>query len=836
MDSGSKKSWVKVFLWSIIAIGFGLAFSALVVQAFSEISTRTKTQTQTSESLTETTGNNLLAQLKDFKYRTFNRAKNIAGSLNFSYITQAPVRKYHLEDESLRPHVGALAYVVGDADTGQIIISKNGDTVSPIASVTKLMTALTSLESLDQSETTKVSRKAVETLGQSGLSQGDRMKISDLIYPLLLVSSNDASEVLAEHAGREKFLGWMNQHAKDIGMENTNFNDPSGLSAKNSSTAEDLFSMAHYLFTKHRTVFNITNLERYSAEGRTWVNANRFSRRDDYLGGKTGYTDAAHRTGVFIFSSPIANGEIRNIAIALLKTDDRVSDINRILDYVKENVYYSYENSTQEKESEVTLGFVGDIMLDRGVKTSIIKNFGGNYEKILAEAPRILQPDIMFGNLEGPISDKGTKIGSIYSFRMDPLSTKALKEAGFDVLSFANNHVGDYSTPAFLDTLGRLKEENILYVGAGENHAEASRATIVERDGVRIGYLAMSDVGPEFMKATEEKMGILLASDKNLDAIVKEAKELSDILVVSVHWGDEYKPHNKKQEVLAKRLIDNGANIVVGHHPHVPQDVVNYKDGLIFYSLGNFVFDQYFSKETMGGLYAEVVVTKKGIKSHTETPFVINEKYQPILGNKKTASSPSTVFERGSCPVGNSETNETFTNVSNKKSVGKYIPENLVEISKVIPTKEGREICLLEESAVELEKMIVDAKNNNVDISITSGFRSFEIQEILYENRNTTAEEESIAIPGHSEHQLGTTIDITSTEIGNASASTLLKNTKAFEWMSENAHKYGFVMSYPENRDTGYIFEPWHWRYVGAETAKEIKTKNLTIQQYLEEI
>lgn len=834
MDSSTNKSFVKVILWSIVAIGFGLAFSALVVHAVGSIEFDGDKES-TSESAGF--GTKLLAYLDTVAAKTFSKTKNAANSLNFEYITQAPIEKYHLKNEDLLPHVGALAYVVGDADTGQIIIEKNADIVSPIASVTKLMTALTSLENMDQSAMTKISRKAVETLGHSGLSQGENMKISDLIYPLLLVSSNDASEVLAEHSGREQFLAWMNKNAKDIGMDNTNFNDPSGLSSKNYSTAKDLFALTNYLFTKHKTVFNITTLERYSAGGRTWGNANRFSDSKDYLGGKTGYTDAAHRTGIMLFSTTLADGKKRNIAIALLKTDDRTADINRILDYLETNVYLSFdEEKKDEKETEVTLGFVGDIMMDRGVKTSVIKNFGGDYNKLFAEADTLEDPDIMFGNLEGPISDKGVKVGSIYSFRMDPLGTGALKDAGFDIVSFANNHVGDYSDAAFLDTLGRLEEDNILYAGAGENYTEASRPTIIERDGIKIGYLAMSDVGPEFMKATDVKPGILLANDKNLDAIVRSAKELTDVLVVSIHWGDEYKPHNKRQETLAKRMIDNGADIIAGHHPHVPQDVATYKEGLIIYSLGNFVFDQSFSHDTMGGLYAEVTVTKDGIKDHEETAFRLNDKYQPILNDKQKEVAVSLPFERGSCPVGNSESNEIFANVSAKVSIDKYVPEGLVEINEVIPTKESRDLCLTEETAVALEKMIVDAKNQEVDISVTSAFRSFETQKILYDNRNTEVEKESIAIPGHSEHQLGTTIDLTTSEVHNDSASSEFDDTKAFEWLSENAYKYGFVMSYPRGKDTGYIFEPWHWRYLGEDEAKEIRSKNITIQEYLEKL
>ncbi len=833
MEPTKNKTGIRIIVWSIVAIGFGLAFSALVVHAVTNIEIEKKAPEISSG---QNWGDRILAYIENISARAANRAANAAGSLNFDSILYAPKETYHLKDVDLLPRVGAMAYVVGDADTGEIIIEKNGETVSPIASVTKLMTALTTLEDLDQSDTAKVSRKAVETLGQSGFSQGEKIKISDLLYPLLLVSSNDASEILAEHTGRDRFMSLMNANARKIGMTNTNYNDPSGLSAKNYSTSKDLFRLANYLFTKHKTVFNITTLDRYSAAGRTWGNSNQFTRRDDYLGGKTGYTDAAHRTGVFIFSAPLSDGKSRNIAIVLLKSDDRTTDINRILDYLETNVYFAYEDKSSKNDSEVTLGFVGDIMMDRGVKTSVIKNFGGDYKKILAEAGGLKDPDIMFGNLEGPISDKGIKVGSIYSFRMDPAVTTALKDSGFDILSFANNHVGDYSNAAFLDTIGRLKEENILFTGAGADYAEATKATIIERDGIRIGYIAMSDVGPEFMKATDTKPGILLANDKNLDTIIKNAKASVDVLVVSIHWGDEYKPHNKRQETLAKRMIDNGADIIAGHHPHVPQDVEAYKEGVIIYSLGNFVFDQAFSHDTMGGLYSEVVVTKDGVKSHEETAFRLNEKYQPLLDGKKNETSRTLPFERGSCPVGNSEFDEMFTNVNAETSVNKYVPEGLVEIKSQIKTKESRNLCMTEEAAVALQKLITDAKDAEVELEVTSAFRSFEIQEVLYADRAQNVEKESIAKPGHSEHQLGTTIDLTTPEVNSNSASADFKETAAYKWLSENAYRYGFVMSYPAGRDTGYIFEPWHWRYLGVEVAKDIRANKMTIQEYLENL
>lgn len=837
--SRRNKSLIRLILWSVISIGFGIAFSGLVVHGITAMKSSDKEPSVVRENLT-TKVIALAEKIKDWTKIGRTRASGAIANINFDGIAVAPRAEYHLRDKDLLPKVGATAYYVGDAVTGQKIISKNENDVMPIASVTKLMTTLVSLEEIDQNATTKVSSRAINTNGYSGqLIAGEKIKIGDLNFPILLVSSNDATEVVAEHVGRDKFMSLMNKWASDIGMEKTNYKDPSGLSADNYSTAKDLFTLASYLFTKHKTVFNISGLDRYTLGNHTWLNANPFSRRDDYLGGKTGYTDRAKRTGVAIFSVPFEGYESRPIAITLLKTDDRTKDLNNILEYLNKNVYYSYDEKIAAAEGgEVTLGFVGDIMLDRGVETSVIKNFEGNYHKIFSEVKALEDDDILFANLEGPISDKGRNVGSKYSFRFDPVVTEAIKQAGFDVVSFANNHVGDYSDAAFLDTLGRLSENNILYTGAGETYDLAKKPVVIERSGIQIGYLGFSDVGPEWMKATAEKPGILLANDPNLESIIREAKESVDFLVVSVHWGDEYKAHTARQETLAHKMIDAGANMVVGHHPHVTQDVEEYKDGLIVYSLGNFVFDQYFSAETMQGQYALVTIGKDGIRDHRETIFKINENYQPVIEDPDLLKEEY-AFQRGTCPIGNSDMDQMYANVSQENSVDEYIPEGLVAIKNEIPTKDGRDVCMTEESATALKEMFDAALTENVDIVVTSAFRSHDSQEVLYTNNQkdrVSGEMESVAKPGHSEHQLGTTADLSSPEVNSESASSKFKNTKSYAWLSKNAYRYGFVMSYPAGKDTGYIEEPWHWRYMGTDIAAEIKEKGITIQEYLESL
>ncbi len=281
---------------------------------------------------------------------------------------------------------------------------------------------------------------------------------------------------------------------------------------------------------------------------------------------------------------------------------------------------------------EITLGFVGDIMLDRGVEYQVQKNLDGDFSKLFANASFLKEPDIMFGNLEGPISDKGSDAHNLYSFRMDPRVAPVLRDAGFDVVSFANNHVGDWKRPAFEDTLARLSSAGILACGAGMNKQEASEPAIINENGFTVGFLCFSDVGPTGMAATDTQSGILLASDPNFAGIVRTAANKVNALIVSFHFGEEYKTaHTARQQELAHRAIDNGAVFVVGAHPHVGQDSEIYKTVPIFYSLGNFVFDQNFSKDTQTGLFVSAILNGTNVSNTLVHKIRFDKNFAPSL-------------------------------------------------------------------------------------------------------------------------------------------------------------------------------------------------------------
>lgn len=281
---------------------------------------------------------------------------------------------------------------------------------------------------------------------------------------------------------------------------------------------------------------------------------------------------------------------------------------------------------------EIKLFAVGDIMLDRGVEYMVKKHGGGDYRFPFLNMD-LRESDILFGNLETVISNRGEKVGSIYSFRSDIESIEGLKYAGFNVVSLANNHALDYQRVALEDTMSLLKENNIDYVGAGYTAKEAFSVKIKEIKGTKIGFLAYTNLGSIYWRAGEKSTGLAWISKKEFPYLkenIIKAKEKVDILIVSLHAGAEYTPlPNSFQEEFAYLVIDAGADLVLGHHPHVIQPLEKYQDGWIIYSLGNFVFDQAFSEETMKGGLLKAIISNKKIQSVSFEEIQMNGFYQP---------------------------------------------------------------------------------------------------------------------------------------------------------------------------------------------------------------
>ena len=288
-------------------------------------------------------------------------------------------------------------------------------------------------------------------------------------------------------------------------------------------------------------------------------------------------------------------------------------------------------------EKPITLLFVGDIMLDRGVE-NIWQNYQNSRYPFLNVVDEIRKADIAFANLEGSISENGKNQKIKYSFRFDPSSVEGLKFAGFDVLSLANNHSFDWGREALEDTVNILRGNDILPVGAGINYLEANSPAIKNVAGAKIAFFAYENIEPnsKYDEATKDlagKSSFNLERVKNEISAIKQLK-IADMAIVSMHWGEEYQLRsNKFQQEIGRALVEAGADIIIGHHPHVIQEIERYKNGWIAYSLGNFIFDQNFSEETMKGLMLKVKIQNKKIVEIEPVEIKINDSFQPEIKN-----------------------------------------------------------------------------------------------------------------------------------------------------------------------------------------------------------
>lgn len=282
-------------------------------------------------------------------------------------------------------------------------------------------------------------------------------------------------------------------------------------------------------------------------------------------------------------------------------------------------------------DSIVTLAAVGDIMLGEdsisigyGVG-SIIKKQGAEF--IFKNVSGVLQKaDITFGNLECVLSEIGIDASDIHSIAMraSESSVNGLKYAGFDILSIANNHILEHGESSLTRTKKLLSENGINTVGVSKNKRESREPVILDRNGISVGFLAYCLVRDKTAYCSVEG---------NSDIIydVKKAKKNVDILIISLHWGNEYirKP-STEQFLLAHNIIDAGASIILGHHPHVLQGVESYNNGVIVFSMGNFVFDMWQKKMRESMIFL-CRFCKKGIVDFEIMPVYINDSFQPFL-------------------------------------------------------------------------------------------------------------------------------------------------------------------------------------------------------------
>jgi poly-gamma-glutamate capsule biosynthesis protein CapA/YwtB (metallophosphatase superfamily) len=261
---------------------------------------------------------------------------------------------------------------------------------------------------------------------------------------------------------------------------------------------------------------------------------------------------------------------------------------------------------------QTTLLFTGVVVPARCVQAGI--DARGNADYIFAEVREVISAaDLAIGTLNATISDYPPHTGCIFTYVLvgGADNADALARAGFDGMSVATNHIkncgiGDCGDQAFLDTLDNLRRVGIEPVGAGLNHAEAMQPLVFTLNDVRFGIVSLGQVEP-MVFAGEDTPGIAALNDENLRQAIQAARQVADVVIAMPHWGPEDTPiPNEYQLRFAQVAAEAGADLVVGNHTHVVQAIQEIRGVLVFYGLGNFVFDQTWDLAHQQGVILEV--------------------------------------------------------------------------------------------------------------------------------------------------------------------------------------------------------------------------------------
>ncbi len=228
--------------------------------------------------------------------------------------------------------ITADSYMLFNVSQNEVAIEHQADKILPIASLTKLVTAVVAKRNISSDKRVSITRQIMATYGNTGqFKVGETFTVKDLMYPLLMVSSNDAAEALAQSFGRRAFIGEMNDFVQSIGAYRTYFQDPSGLSPKNISTARDLSIITDWVRIHEPDILSLTREKTHTMRAHTWINPTHFLNWSNYLGGKNGYTPEANRTGISLFT---LGKKKDTYIIIVLGSEGRDADVIRLMEKV----------------------------------------------------------------------------------------------------------------------------------------------------------------------------------------------------------------------------------------------------------------------------------------------------------------------------------------------------------------------------------------------------------------------------------------------------------------------------------------------------------------------
>lgn len=338
---------------------------------------------------------------------------------------------------------------------------------------------------------------------------------------------------------------------------------------------------------------------------------------------------------------------VATIVVVVLNRERLISYLTKSTPDNRPTPQVTPPNEIKYTETSVTFLAVGDIMLSRGVNSAIART--NNPLQPFSSLTKLLEStDFNFGNLECPISGSD-KPGPPHSltFNAPVRNVQGLKKYNFQVLNLANNHALDQRAAGLHNTRKVLTENDITYLGVGENLTEAWKPKVILVNGLRIGFLGVSYASVNDGGVTRNELVARLEDTEKLKEALAKLRPMADFIVVTMHAGIEYTLHPIAAQVdFAHQAIDSGADIVIGAHPHWIQSIERYQNKYVFYSLGNFIFDQTWSEKTKQGLVLQIQL--KGYKPLVNQ--IANIKTKPPATELVEIELLPVIIERASTP------------------------------------------------------------------------------------------------------------------------------------------------------------------------------------------
>lgn len=292
-------------------------------------------------------------------------------------------------------------------------------------------------------------------------------------------------------------------------------------------------------------------------------------------------------------------------------------------------------------ESKATFIAVGDMMLSRGVERVIER--GGPMLPFSEMAALLTSTDFNFGNFEAPISGNDTRMGKGLVFNVRTKDIDGLIKYKFKVVGLANNHAFDQGLAGLRNTIAFLNEKGIGNTGTGEDKAAAWTPRVITANGIRFGFLAASYASVNDGGVTKNQYVARIEDIEEMKAAITKLRTECDIIAVAMHAGIEYTRNPEKGQIaFARAVIEAGADILIGAHPHWIQTIEQYQGKYIFYSLGNFIFDQR-KPDTKEGLTLRITAKRGGGRTAIDQIELI-----PVVIERMGIPRPATPAESAS--------------------------------------------------------------------------------------------------------------------------------------------------------------------------------------------